>query len=325
VPPILTEPLEPVVAAPAADDERRRADALGSILRTLAYFDVFRHPLTSDEVLAFSCADQPRASEVKDLLLGLHRDQLIANVGAYWGLRITPADVQARHEDAARAEARMPRARRMARRIASTPFVRAVFVSGSLSKGRLAPDGDIDFFIITAPGRLWLARTLLIAYKKLFLLNSRRDFCINYFLDTDHLKVEDRNRFTATEVVTLMGLQGNGTRDAFFRANQWAFDLLPAARVAYVPEVRTDGAVKAFWERLFGGSFGEALDSWSMMLTWHYWRWKFNDMDPRTFDLALRTRTYVSKHHPRDFQRRVLDAYEERLRELELRSGRSLS
>ena len=56
---------------------------MGSILRTLAYFDVFRHPLTSDEVLAFSCADQPHASQVKDLLLELHRDQLIANVGAY--------------------------------------------------------------------------------------------------------------------------------------------------------------------------------------------------------------------------------------------------
>jgi len=325
VPPILTEPLGPVVAGPATGDDRRRAAALSSILRTLAYFDVFRHPLTSDEVLAFSCARRPAPSEVEDLLQELHRDGVIANVGAYWGLRITEADVRARHEDAARAEARMPKARRMARRIARTPFVRAVFVSGSLSKGRLATDGDIDFFIITAPGRLWLARTLLIAYKKLFLLNSRRDFCINYFLDTDHLAVEDRNRFTATEVITLLGLHGNGTRDAFFRANQWAFELLPAASVPHVPEVDAGSeGPKAFWERVLGGSLGEALDSWSMVLTWRYWRWKFNDMDPRTFDLALRTRTYVSKHHPRNFQRRVLDAYHERLRDLELRTGRSL-
>ncbi|MBL8010844.1 MAG: hypothetical protein JNJ64_09570 [Flavobacteriales bacterium] len=326
MPTILTASPDPIAAPSDGADPARRADAQGSLLRTLAYFDVFRHPLTSDEVLAFSCARRPARSEVEDLLHELHRQQVIANVGAYWGLRITEADVRARHEDAQRAEARMPKARRMARRIARTPFVRAVFVSGSLSKGRLATDGDIDFFIITAPGRLWLARTLLIAYKKLFLFNSRRDFCINYFLDTEHLAVEDRNRFTATEVITLMGLHGNGTRDAFFRANQWAFELLPAARVPHVPEVDAGGqGRKVFWERALGGAFGEMLDNWSMALTWRYWRWKFNDMDPRTFDLALRTRTYVSKHHPRNFQRRVLDAYHERLRDLELRTGRSLS
>lgn len=325
MPTIINEPLAPIVAVPPVGDPRRRADLRSSVLRTLAYFAVFRHPLRSDEVLAFACTRCPAPNEVEGLLHELHREGVVANVGGYWGLHITEADVRARSEDAERAVDRMPRARRMARRIARAPFVRAVFVSGSLSKGRLAPDGDIDFFIITAPGRLWLTRTLLIAYKKLFLLNSRRDFCINYFLDTDHLRVEDHNRFTATEIVTLLPLHGNGTRDAFFRANQWAFELLPAARVKQVPEVLAGNeGRKAFWERLLGGALGEALDSWSMAFTWRYWRWKFSDMDPRTFDLALRTRSYVSKHHPRNFQRRVLDAYHERLRDLELRTGRPL-
>ena len=27
----------------------------------------------------------------------------------------------------------------------------------------MAEDGDIDYFVITEPGRLWIARTLLIA------------------------------------------------------------------------------------------------------------------------------------------------------------------
>lgn len=324
--PILTEALEPVEAETAtASPPARGAAAQCSILRTLAYFDVFRHPLTRDELLTFCCHHRPAPDEVEDLLNGLRHQGLVVNIGPYWGLHTTEADVRARHEDERRAEARMPKAHHMASRIARTPFVRAVFVSGSLSKGRLAVDGDIDFFIITAPGRLWLARTLLIAYKKLFLLNSRRDFCINYFLDSDHLEVADHNRFTATEVVTLRGLQGNGMRDAFFQANQWAFDLLPGARVQHGPEAEAgNGSRKAFWEQLLGGSMGEALDSWSMALTWRYWRWKFNDMDPRTFDLALRTRTYVSKHHPRNFQRRVLDAYHQRLRDLEVRTGRSL-
>ena len=302
------------------------AAARRSILSTLAYFDVFRHPLTGDEVLGFSCHELLPAAVVEGLLRELHREGTVANVGAYWGLHITEADVHARAEDARRAEARMPKACRMARRIARTPFVRAVFVSGSLSKGRLAADGDIDFFVITSPGRLWLARTLLIAYKKVFLFNSRRDFCINYLVDTDHLSLEDRNRFTATEVVTLKALQGRATCAAFLRANQWAFDMLPGTGMPDgTVEEGGAGRWKARAERLLGGSLGERLDSWSMALTWYYWRWKFSDMDPRTFELALRTRAYVSKHHPRNFQRRVLDAYHQRLRDLEARTGASLS
>lgn len=320
-------PAPPATAdvAPTGVHGPLRAAARCSILRTLAYFDVFRHPLTIEELLRFSCTETPVAAEAEDLLRELQRAGAVANVGAYWGLHTTEADVRARSEDARRAEARTPKAHRMAGLIARTPFVRAVFVSGSMSKGRLAADGDIDFFIITAPGRLWLARTLLIAYKKVFLFNSRRDFCINYLLDTDHLTVEDRNRFTATEVVTLKGIHGGATCTAFFRANQWAFDMLPGTNV---PEVRHDvpapGRWKARTERLLGGAIGEMLDSWAMSFTWYYWRWRFSGMDPRTFELAMRTRTYVSKHHPRNFQRRVLDAYHHRLRELEVRIGATL-
>src|SRR4029453_17664939 len=89
-----------------------------------------------------------------------------------------------RREQEERAASRMNKARRMSRFIGSFPFVRGVMLSGSIDKGVLDEDGDIDYFIITSPGRLWVARTLLILYKKIFLLNSRRDFCVNYFVDT---------------------------------------------------------------------------------------------------------------------------------------------
>lgn len=293
-------------------DERSKTRAT---LRVLAYFDVFRHPLTVHELARFTGQDEhdTRDALTELLLAGIVRHHL-----GYWSMGDARAAAMARIADEERAQRRMPKALRMSALIARFPFVRAVFISGSMSKGRLDADGDIDFFIITAPGRLWVARTLLVLFKKVFLLNSRRDFCVNYFIDTEHLTIEDQNRFTATEVVTLIPTYGNGTTEAFFSRNAWAFKhyphtLPPRSREVLLGHPRS----KRLVERLLGGSMGAALDALCMQLTWRFWRFKFSDMDPRTFDLALRTRTYVSKHHPRNFQQRVLDAYHARLAALD--------
>lgn len=296
-----------------------------AVLRVLAYFDVFNHPLRSDEVVRF-IHDAPHCEErINDALNELRQRGAVQQSGAYWGLEDVQQRVVERELAEQRATARMPKADRMARLVARFPFVRAVFISGSMSKGCLAVDGDIDFFIVTEPGRLWVARTLLVLYKKLFLLNSRRDLCVNYFLDTEHLTVEDRNHFTAIEVVTLLPMYGNGTTEAFFERNAWAFQLFPGTHIPRSREVlRYPSRIKRFAERILAGRLGTWLDTWSMQITWHYWKRKFDHLDPKTFDLALRTRTYVSKHHPRNFQARVLEGYDRRLAQLSERLGMPL-
>lgn len=296
-----------------------------TVLRTLAYFDIFHHPLTLPELKRFAEGATPARHELIEALHHLEERGLVQCHDGHWALRDTRRAVIERARSEARAKARMPKAITMSRLIARFPFVRAVFISGSLSKGCMTPDGDIDFFIITAPGRLWVARTLMVLYKKLFLLNSHRDFCVNYFLDTEHLTVEDRNRFTAMEVVTLLPMYGNGTTEAFFERNAWAFRMNPGSRPRSSLEVAEGHApLKRRMERWLGGTMGEVLDEWCMKATWRFWNWKFRSMDRRTFELALRTRTYVSKHHPRNFQQRVLDGLHRRITELEQRFGNPL-
>lgn len=297
-----------------------------AVLRALAYFDIFDHPLRVKEITQFAVGNALCEKEVELVLYHLAQEGVVKHTGAYWGLGDVMRSVTKRQNAESRAQARMPKAVQMSKRIARFPFVRAVFISGSMSKGCLAPDGDIDFFVVTVPGRLWVARTLLVLYKKIFLLNSRRDFCVNYFLDTEHLTVEDRNRFTATEVITLMPMYGNGTTEAFFERNAWAFQMYPGAAVPQSREVMIGSARGKVWlERSLNGRVGETLDRWSMHLTWYYWKRKFSELDAQSFELALRTRTYVSKHHPRNFQKRVLDGYHERVEAMEQRTGISLT
>lgn len=287
-----------------------------SALRALAYSDIFSHPLREEEIAAQMDLAVDKDALREDLQALLAEGTVVEQHG-YFGFGDLAAKVHRRLEGNARAERRMAKARRMSRLIGRFPFVRAVMLSGSISKGYLDADGDIDYFVVTAPGRLWIARTLLIAFKKLFLFNSRRDFCVNYFIDTDHLTIEDHNRFTATEVMTLVPTFNPMLCARFFAANAWAQCLLPNKTMP-IPAGASVGAgpVKRMMESALRNGFGDEIDAWCMWRTADHWRRKFPEFDRERFELALRSRSYVSKHHPRDFQSRVLNAFAERVARL---------
>jgi hypothetical protein len=297
-----------------------------ALIGTLLYFDVFRHPLRKEELMRFLGRSVRDPQTLTADLDALCADGTCSELQGFYGFGELAAAIEDRHADNQRAAERMNKAHRMSRLIGKFPFVRGVMLSGSISKGRVAEDGDIDYFVITEPGRLWIARTLLIAFKKLFLFNSHRDFCVNYFVDTDHLAIEDRNLFTATEVMTLIPTWNGAVCEAFFDANVWASALLPnAVRPSPVNVPGSNGRAKRLIEKLLRTHFGDEVDEWCMLRTLKHWRSKFAELDRARFDIALRTRKYVSKHHPRDFQRRVLEAYALRITSFETEHGLSLT
>jgi hypothetical protein len=301
-------------------------DTQRAVLRTLVYFDIFKHPLREDELLRFlstACQDRHCVDEAIAMLM---EERLLVRNGSYYALNDASEAVRQRLAGEERARRRMRQARRMSRLMGAFPFVRGVLLSGSMSKGVLAEDGDIDYFVITAPGRLWLARTLLIAFKKVFLLNDRRNFCVNYFVDTEHLRIEDRNLFTATEVMTLVPMHGRSICAAFFHANTWAAEHLPNAEQPNLDRIgESHSAVTRLWENLLSGGIGDELDEWCMLRTKERWRRKFPEFDHTRFELALRSRRYVSKHHPRNFQVKVLSAFDQGLEAFEQRTGVAVS
>jgi len=286
-----------------------------ALLHTLWYFELFQHPLTAVELERFSNCAKSSLENLEGILEELVAEGDVFQFGPYYQSKNDPAWVQRRKAYNQRADAMLPTARRMARLIGAFPFVRAVFVSGSLSKHCMAPDSDVDFFIITAPGRLWLARTLLVIFKKLVLFNSHKYFCVNYFIDTEHLEIEEKNVFTATETVTLLPLYGRHWYALFYQANSWAwaqFPNLPPRATGQIPELRPS-FLKKTMEFVLLSPPGNWLDLWSMRLTVWYWRHKFRHMDPQTFDQALKSRRHVSKHHPLHFQKKILDAFAARV------------
>ncbi len=285
-----------------------------AVLSVLRYFEVFNYPLTEAEIYAYLPDNSLLAHELGHCLQTMVDTGEIWQFGPYYQSSPQPDWVAKRLDKNQRADAFLPKAHRMARFIGHFPFVRAVMVSGSLSKHCMAPDGDVDFFIITAPGRLWLARTLLVVFKKLFLFNSHKYFCINYLIDTAHLEIEEKNRFTATECATLLPIVDAELYQAFLAANGWVtkefYPNMPPRSTERTQNLPKTWAKKSL-EWLLSGHLGQWADSGCMRFTVGFWRKKFRHLSDERFSLNLKSRRYVSKHHPLGFQQRVLQRYAE--------------
>ena len=288
--------------------EQQLSPVQSKIVLTLAYFDLFKYPLTLDEIIKFSKVSFKQNNVCNDAILQLVEQDIVFKHGPYYSLLNTENLAQRRVVGEKNADLLMNKANTYAGLIHQFPFVRSVCISGSLSKGCVDEQGDIDYFIITEPQRLWITRSLLIAFKKLFLFNRHKYFCVNYFIDTQHLHIPDKNLFTATELLTLLPMSGFEVYNNLIKENSWAYNYLPNVQIHQQQKLdREDALTKKILENIFKGSWGDRLDTLLMKLTIKRWRAKFKNFNQEELDTAMRSRKYVSKHHPQQFQQVVLN------------------
>jgi predicted nucleotidyltransferase len=277
-------------------------------LKTILYYSIFDYPLKIEEILEFS--DNIVESELQASLDYLINKGAIFKNGLYYSITDDQNLTIKRENANAMADSIMPKARSKAHLISNFPFVEGVAFSGSLAKNYFDENSDIDFFIITKPNRLWIARTLLVLYKKVFLLNSRKYFCVNYFISSDNLVINDRNRFTATELVTLIPYSGAKHFINFINENNWAFEFFnnfKRENLKNTVEIKTKPLLSRGIEKLFENKLGEKFDEFFKTITVKKWRFKFEGMERKQFDIAMRSTKSVSKHHPQNFQKLVID------------------
>lgn len=298
----------------------RSAEEIG-ILRVLAYFDIFHYPLTKDEISRFLGKPFPE-KDFEHVLQQMVAREIIFQYNNFYSLHNNPLLAPGRREGNLRAQKLMPKAFKIGRFLFHFPYVRAVCISGSLSKNFADEKADIDFFIITKSNRLWLARTIMHLFKKLtFFTGHQHYFCMNYYIDEKALLIDAQNIYTAVEVTTLVPVCGKKTMNDFFSSNNWTEKFFPGHDCPELPDENyKKPLIKRFTEWVFNNRLGDYLDQWLMKITTHRWQKKNREgkrnKNGRTMKLI--TGKHFSRSNPGAFQEKVLAMYEQKLIELKL-------
>lgn len=297
------------------------------IIKALLYFDIFKYPLTREELFESSAVKvswQLFNKELEEMLLsGIIKEE----EGFVSSLERTSSDIIRRLKGNEGASKILPVALSYSRKIARFPFVDCVCLSGSLSKNYFDEKSDVDYFIITKPGRLWLCRTFLMLYYKLLPAGKKKFWCTNYFITSDNLSIPDINAFTGTELAFLIPTVNYPLYRQLTLENNWYVNRFPNKKEA--PGLHCieppNPLHKKITEFILNNKFGNWLDNRLLEFTLSRWRKKYPGMNEQDFDLQFRSRKNVCKRHSHGFQNKVIQLWQNNLYAFEKKFNFSLN
>jgi len=243
-----------------------------SIAQTLAYADVFDYPLTAAETHRYLVGLFSPLSAVQAALeLAAAPGGWIQHDGLYYTLIGGSALGDTRRARALSAELLLTSAVGYGRRISRLPFVRMVAITGALAMDNVIEGADIDYLIVTQPGRLWTCRGLILLLGRLA-ARSGVTICPNYLIsNTDRaLLFPEQNLYTAHEVAQMIPLSGMEIYGELRRRNAWVLDYLPNAvgapdfRFACSSPQLAQTTGNRTLEAVLSGFPGDRLEDWEM-------------------------------------------------------------
>jgi len=291
-----------------------------NFLRALLYFDIFNYPLLAEEIARFS--PEVVNSSPNQLLERLVSKKLLFQFQNFYSLQDNAQLAVRRVKGNVLATKKMKAAKRFSKLVSMFPFVRAVMLSGSISKNYMDENSDIDYFIVTETNRLWIVRTVLVVFRRIFLFNSLKYLCTNYFVDHENLEIREKNIFTAIELLTVKPMFGKSTIEKFRMANHWAFSFLP--NFTYEETVIPDKKYlfKSIIEKIFSFKAMNHFNEWLLSKSIVYWKRRYtHEVHANDFEIAFRSTTGISRSHPQFFQKKVLTLYNQKIKEFEIKNG----
>ena len=206
------------------------------MLSTLAYHEIFRYPLTLDEIDQLFIIDHHvDKDDIRKEIINLLKKNEIIQSGEYYQLpHAVLIDRRGRRKISV---GKFDIARRAARIIARLPWVKLIAVTGALAMENADEHDDIDVMIVTSESRLWLVRPLVMVLVSLFFKRRRPNsahlanvpnlantVCLNLWLDETALAIPEhqRNLYTAHELAQMRPIVNKDqTYERIMSTNSW--------------------------------------------------------------------------------------------------------
>lgn len=285
------------------------------ILRTILYFDIFSHPLRLEELYRFLPSNSTTSEAIYQLCISAPLNTLLQTRNGFVQLAERPDLTKRRTAGEQNARREFRRARWVAAFIRRIPFVRGVFLSGELSKGVASGHADLDFVIVTSEGRLWIVRTILVIFKRIAFLGSKRFLCLNHFVAEGHLRHHVQNRYTAIEIATLRPLDSPGMLSHYLRENRWVAEYLPNSSDLFstLDAAPAHSRLQSFLERVAEFFPLSRVDFFLMRMWKKIWIQRYPHLSEEQRDHQFCCKPYLSTAYGSDQMIRILSEYEARL------------
>lgn len=200
------------------------------IARTLFYFQFFDYPLQKKEIWQFLNKKIP----YKDF------EKMVENIPqkeSFYFLKGNELNIKKRKKREILSNLKIKRAKEFIRKVGFIPSLQLIGISGSLSMKNSEKNDDIDIFVISKTGFVWLTRLLLVLIFKSFGVyrtNNDKDikdkFCLNFIVGENKTKFNKpkRNEYLAHEIVQLLPIfQRDNCYKNFIKNNSWVNEFLP--------------------------------------------------------------------------------------------------
>lgn len=165
-----------------------------ALLRSLAFFDLFNYPLSLWEWWQ-DVGEAMSLSELSRLADDLLARGLVERREGWYFLPGRQQLVQERRQRYNFTNYKIKRAQKAAKIFKILPSVKLVAVANLIGHHNLRRESDIDLFIISSPGRLWLTRFFCAGIMKIFRQRPRKDnkqdkICLSFYAATNGLAMD---------------------------------------------------------------------------------------------------------------------------------------
>ncbi len=286
------------------------------VKKVLLYYEIFNYPLKIEELfLLYSqrISFDKFISQLNEITL----KNKIKNKNGFIFLK-DEISINKRLEGEKRAIRLLKIAKVMSRIISWFPFVRGIFLTGEISKNISSIDGDIDFMIVTKENRVWVCRTFLILFKKLFLFNSKKYFCLNYFVSENHFKFKEQNMFFATEIVYLKPMYNLNLLFKYWNENEWIKNFYPNfehTKITFPNTIERQSLVQRVFEFILLNFILNYLEKYFFAKTKKYFGKKYSNLGSDIVSKIFKSTPFESRAFVGNFEDKVLSLYNQKLSE----------
>lgn len=211
-----------------------------AIIRVIAFFDLFDHPLTAREVWSYMDINGLSLREVWNFLDS--GTKAIECKHGFYFLRGREETVETRRRRFNYSLEKIKKATKAAKYFSIFPWIKMVAISNIIGSYNLRKDGDIDLLIVTQRNRVWISRFFCVLTAMIFGWRpkpgkEKDKICLNFFIsedacDLDVLRCHKEDIYLIFWMVGLFPIyNADHAYERFIKANEWIKEELPNWRL----------------------------------------------------------------------------------------------